>query len=52
MKTCNYCGVELDVDMNYCPLCGHKSNAPVIINEKERIPQKALQADVAVTSRF
>ncbi len=30
MKTCNYCGVELDVDMNYCPLCGHKSNTPVI----------------------
>ena len=29
MKTCNKCGVELDVDMNYCPLCGHKTNAPV-----------------------
>jgi RNA polymerase subunit RPABC4/transcription elongation factor Spt4 len=46
MKTCNYCGVELDVDMNYCPLCGHKSNAPVIVNEKERIPRK-VQVDVA-----
>lgn len=29
MKVCNYCGVELDVEMNYCPLCGHKSNTPV-----------------------
>lgn len=46
MKTCNYCGVELDVDMNYCPLCGHKSNAPVVLNEKERIPRK-VQVDVA-----
>lgn len=29
MKVCNYCGVELDVEMNYCPLCGHKSNTQV-----------------------
>ena len=28
MNVCNYCGVELDVEMNYCPLCGHKSNTP------------------------
>lgn len=40
MKTCNYCGVELDVEMNYCPLCGHKCNVPVEVNEKERIPRK------------
>lgn len=40
MKTCNYCGVELDVDMNYCPLCGHKCNTPVVVNDKERIPRK------------
>jgi membrane-bound ClpP family serine protease len=46
MKTCNYCGVELDVDMNYCPLCGHKSNTPVIVNEKERFPRK-VQEEVA-----
>lgn len=45
MKTCNYCGVALDVDMNYCPLCGHKSNSPVVVNEKERILRKA-QEDV------
>lgn len=35
MKTCNKCGVELDVDMNYCPLCGHKSNSPVEPVRKE-----------------
>jgi hypothetical protein len=29
MNVCNYCGVELDVEMNYCPLCGHKSNSKV-----------------------
>lgn len=29
MNVCNYCGVELDVEMNYCPLCGHKSNTQV-----------------------
>ncbi|MGM0496788.1 MAG: DUF6320 domain-containing protein [Bacteroidota bacterium] len=22
MKTCNYCGVELENNMNFCPLCG------------------------------
>ncbi len=22
MKTCNYCGVELEKNMNFCPLCG------------------------------
>ncbi|MCF8362946.1 MAG: zinc ribbon domain-containing protein [Prolixibacteraceae bacterium] len=26
MNTCKNCGVELDVDMNFCPLCGQKSN--------------------------
>lgn len=26
MNVCNYCGVELDAEMNFCPLCGHKSN--------------------------
>lgn len=35
MKTCYKCGVELDPEMNYCPLCGHKSNAPVETSIKE-----------------
>jgi hypothetical protein len=26
MNVCKKCGVELDVNMNYCPLCGHKTN--------------------------
>ncbi|MDA3816413.1 MAG: DUF6320 domain-containing protein [Prolixibacteraceae bacterium] len=26
MNTCKKCGVELDVDMNFCPLCGQKRN--------------------------
>ncbi|HHV04197.1 MAG: DUF6320 domain-containing protein [Bacteroidales bacterium] len=26
MNICKKCGVELDVTMNYCPLCGQKSN--------------------------
>lgn len=36
MKTCNYCGVELEENMNFCPLCGE----PVIenhINQHELI---------------
>ncbi|MDD2289876.1 MAG: DUF6320 domain-containing protein [Bacteroidales bacterium] len=27
MNVCKKCGVELDITMNYCPLCGHKTNA-------------------------
>ena len=27
MNVCKKCGVELDINMNYCPLCGHKANA-------------------------
>lgn len=27
MNVCKKCGVELDINMNYCPLCGHKTNA-------------------------
>jgi hypothetical protein len=34
MKACNYCGVELDAEMNYCPLCGHKSDTPVVKDHK------------------
>ena len=34
MNVCNYCGVELDAEMNYCPLCGRKSNAPVVTGRK------------------
>jgi len=35
MNVCNYCGVELDAEMNYCPLCGHKSNTPVVTGRKD-----------------
>ena len=35
MKVCNYCGVELDAEMNFCPLCGHKSNTPVVKSRKD-----------------
>jgi hypothetical protein len=28
MNTCKNCGVELDTEMNYCPLCGQKANVP------------------------
>ena len=35
MKVCNYCGVELDAEMNFCPLCGHKSNSQVLKGRKE-----------------
>ncbi len=31
MKTCNYCGVELENNMNFCPLCGE----PVMDKEHE-----------------
>jgi hypothetical protein len=37
MNCCNYCGVELEVEMNYCPLCGNKSNIPAISIRKETI---------------
>lgn len=35
MNVCNYCGVELDVEMNFCPLCGHKSNSLVVSSRKD-----------------
>lgn len=34
MNVCNYCGVELDAEMNFCPLCGHKSNTPIASGKK------------------
>jgi hypothetical protein len=44
MNVCNYCGVELDIEMNYCPLCGHMSNTPVASSEKECIQGKTVDA--------
>jgi hypothetical protein len=44
MNTCRNCGVELDVEMNFCPLCGQKSfDAETLIQnhskeEKENEP--------------
>lgn len=32
MKTCNYCGVELENNMNFCPLCGE----PVMDKDHEK----------------
>lgn len=43
MKVCNYCGVELDAEMNFCPLCGHKFNMKIEqkeINESKCANQK------------
>src|SRR6056297_913976 len=33
MKTCNYCGVELEKNMNFCPLCGE----PVIDENSDHL---------------
>lgn len=41
MNTCKNCGVELDVEMNFCPLCGLKSNQinePLRVEFKEKVP--------------
>ena len=32
MKTCNYCGIELENNMNFCPLCGE----PVMDKDAEK----------------
>jgi len=52
MKTCNYCRVELDVEMNYCPLCGHKSNTPVITTGQTKSPQQVTQEPSAEVYDF
>lgn len=41
MKTCKNCGVELDAAMNYCPLCGQKSD------EELRSDKKTVDNNVA-----
>lgn len=38
MKVCKFCGVELDAEMNFCPLCGHKFNTRVPKEPIESIP--------------
>ncbi|HKK81238.1 MAG TPA: DUF6320 domain-containing protein [Prolixibacteraceae bacterium] len=35
MHKCKKCGVELDVNMNYCPLCGQKSNITPQVDRKK-----------------
>lgn len=52
MNTCNYCGVELDVDMNYCPLCGHKSNIPVVNGEKKARETTPVEKDDSAVFDF
>jgi uncharacterized membrane protein len=47
MKVCNYCGVELDTEMNFCPLCGHKSNTPVVSSRKDSNNKEPKQAQAA-----
>ena len=29
MNVFKKCGVELDINMNYCPLCEHKANVSI-----------------------
>ena len=36
MNICKNCGVELDVEMNYCPLCGQKSTISEIPGRIEK----------------
>ena len=36
MNVCKKCGVELDINMNYCPLCGYKTTA----TSKDPLPEK------------
>ncbi|HEY5499977.1 MAG TPA: zinc ribbon domain-containing protein [Bacteroidales bacterium] len=48
MNVCNYCGVELDAEMNFCPLCGHKSNAPVVSSRKDSNNKEPKEAETVV----
>lgn len=34
MNMCKNCGVELDAEMNFCPLCGQKANVPNSVSSK------------------
>lgn len=45
MNICNHCGVELDVEMNYCPLCGRKSNIPKIIEPVNKRTADSVKAE-------
>jgi len=45
MNTCKYCGVELDVEMNFCPLCGQKSNQTNHIRLEEFTPKVPVDAE-------
>lgn len=47
MNVCNYCGVELDAEMNFCPLCGHKSNTPVVSSRKDTINKEPKEAETS-----
>ena len=34
MITCQQCGVELEINMNFCPLCGHPvEKGPIPVRE-------------------
>ncbi|MCF8357303.1 MAG: zinc ribbon domain-containing protein [Prolixibacteraceae bacterium] len=45
MNYCNNCGVELDVEMNYCPLCGQKSSFPDAHSFEEKPERKGPAAE-------
>jgi hypothetical protein len=45
MNYCNNCGVELDVEMNYCPLCGQKSSSPDSPDFEKRPGKNGLKAE-------
>jgi len=47
MNVCNYCGVELDAEMNFCPLCGNKSNTPVVSSRKGTNNKEPMETKVA-----
>jgi len=45
MNTCKNCGVELDIEMNYCPLCGQKSSVSNSSGHKETIGNKPTKVE-------
>jgi hypothetical protein len=49
MNKCTKCGVELDVEMNYCPLCGQKSSR---INDDDLKENSGKELVVAENSTY
>lgn len=51
MHKCEKCGVELDVNMNFCPLCGQKSNIPPPVDIKKGVASDVSE-DISETYGF